>query len=156
MAAKTLSGARGQLLITDPTTGVAKVVGTFSSVNWGLNYQVQDIHVLGRYSAAETLYTSADVVNISATGFRVVGAGAHQSATVPYLQNLMTHEYGELAIFDRQSNQLIAKMHSVRPTSYSTGLTARGVSEITVNFVGLLVDDESGTNSESVGASTLG
>lgn len=154
-AAKTLTGARAQLIVTDPTTNTGKVVGIFSNVSWGLAYDAQPIYVLGRYSPAETVYTAQEAVNVSATGFRVMDAGAHVSAKVPNLKDLMAHEYMELAIFDRQTNQMTAKIHSVRPTGYSTSLSARGVQEVTVNFIGLLVDDESTENSEVPGASDL-
>ena len=49
----------------------------------------------------------------------------------------------------------MAKIHSVRPTGYSTTINARQLEEVTVTFRGLLVDDEDTTNAESPGASTL-
>jgi hypothetical protein len=155
MVAKTMTGARAQLIVADPTTSTGKVVGIFNNISWGLAYDAQPIFVLGRYSPAETVYTAQEAVNVSATGFRAVGAGAHVSAKVPNLSDLMNHEYMELAVFDRQTNKLIAKIHSVRPTGYSTSVAARGVQEVTVNFIGLLVDEEDMTNAESVGASDL-
>lgn len=162
-AARTMTGARAQLIVADPTTGTGKVVGIFNNISWGLAYDVQPIYVLGRYSPAETVYTAQESVSITATGFRVVGKGAHVSAKVPNLKDLMNHEYMELAVFDRQSTTsagngspvMIAKFHSVRPTGYSTSLSARGVEEITINFVGLLVDDESTENAELPLASDL-
>ena len=145
-AAKTMTGARAQLCVVDPTTNQAKVVGIFSSCSWGLAYDAQPLYVLGRYSPAETVYTAQEAVNVSATGFKVVGAGAHVSAKIPYLKDLMSHEYMSLSLYDRQTNQFIMKVESVRPTGYSTSINARGVEEISVNFIGLHVSDESGDN----------
>jgi hypothetical protein len=156
MAAKTMTGARAQLIVADPTTGEGKVVGIFNNVSWGLAYDAQPVYILGRYSPAETVYTAQEAINISATGYRVVGAGAHVSAKVPNLNSLMAHEYMELAVYDRQSQKQIAKIHSVRPTGYSTSVAARGVQEISVNFIGLLVDDESTENTETADRSELG
>lgn len=154
-----MTGARAQLIVADPTTGQGKVIGIFNNVSWGLAYDAQPIYVLGRYSPAETVYTAQEAVNVSATGWRAVGAGPHVSAKVPNLADLMNHEYMELAIFDRQSPAgspiMIAKIHSVRPTGYSTSLAARGAQEVTVSFIGLLVDDESTQNHELPGASDL-
>lgn len=156
-AARTMTGARAQLIVADPTTGQGKVVGIFNNVNWGMSLDAQPIYVLGRYSPAETVYTAAEAISISATGFRVIDAGAHVSAKMPKVQDLMNHEYMELAIFDRQSNKMVAKIHSVRPVRYGTSLAARGVQEITVDFIGLLVDDESTPdNAERPDASDLG
>lgn len=156
MPARTMTGARAQLIVADATTEDGKVVGIFNNISWGLAYDAQPIYVLGRYSPAETVYTAQEAVNVSATGFRAVDAGPHVSAKVPNLADLMNHEYMELAVFDRQSNQQICKIHSVRPTGYSTSLAARGVQEVTINFIGLLVDDESTENAELPGASDLG
>lgn len=156
MPAKTMTGARAQLIVADPTTNTGKVVGIFNNISWGLAFDAQPIYVLGRYSPAETVYTAQEAVNVSATGFRAIDAGAHVSAKVPNLKDLMNHEYMELAVFDRQSNRKIASIHSVRPTGYSTSVAARGVQEITVNFIGLLVDDESTENAELPLASDLG
>lgn len=152
--ARTMTGARAQLIVTDPK-GVGKVVGIFSNVSWGMALDVQDIYILGRYSAAETVYTAHETVNVSATGYRVVGAGAHVSARVPNLSELMNHEYLQLSIFDRQTNVMTAKIHQVRPTGYTTSVNARGVEEITINFRGILVDEENITNAESAGFSDL-
>jgi len=154
-APKTMHGARAQLIIADPNTGTSRVVGIFASVSYGLAYDVQDVVLLGRYSPDEIVYTGAEAVNVTASGFRVIGAGPHKAGGVPELSTLMQHEYLELAIFDRQTNQLIAKIHSVRPTGYSTTINARQLEEVTITFRGLLVDDEDTTNTESPGASTL-
>lgn len=155
MPAKVMTGARAQLIVTDPTTNTGKVVGIFNNVSWGLAYDAQPIYILGRYSPAETVYTGQEPVSISATGWRAVDSGPHVAAKVPNLLDLMNHEYMELAVFDRQTNKMIAKIHSVRPTGYSTSVAARGVQEVSVSFIGLLVDDESTTNAELPGASDL-
>lgn len=154
-APKTMTGARAQLAVIDPNTNEAKILGIFNSVNYGLTYDVEPIYIMGRYSAAETVYTAQSPVGVSATGWRVIGNGPHKAAKVPALSDLMAHEYMELAIYDRQTGQFIAKIHSVRPTGYSTSMAARSPEEVTVNFVGLLVDDEDTTNTENVGASTI-
>ena len=79
------------------------------------------------------------------------------AARVPHLQDLLTHEYIQMEVMDRQTGKTICSLKSCRPTGYSTALSARNVEEITVNYVGLLVEDESGENAERADAiQTLG
>ena len=150
-----MSGARAKLAVADPS-GNFHVVGIFNNVSWGLTYDVQPAYILGRYSPAELDYTAQEPVSITCSGWRIIGKGPHVSARVPRLQDLLTADYIELTVYDRASNDLpIAKFHSVRPTGFSTTLTARQLEEVTVTFVGLLVDDESTQNAESASATDL-
>lgn len=155
MPAKVMTGARAQLMIVDPNTGEGRVVGIFNNVSYGLTYGAEPIFLLGRYSPDEIVYTAQEAVSVTASGWRVVDAGPHALAKVPKLADLLNHEYIELAIFDRQTNKRIAKIHSVRPTSYNTTLANRQPEEVSITFLGLLVDDESTDNTELPGASTL-
>jgi hypothetical protein len=149
MAARTLSGARAQLAMVDPTTGTAQVVGIFNNVSYGQTYSAEPIYVLGSFSPVETVYTAAEAIHISASGWRVFGKGAHVSGGVPALDKILSHEYLEMTVFDRQNpGTPIAKFKSVRPTGYSTSIANRQASEISVNFVGLRMDDESTVNEE--------
>lgn len=154
---KVFSGARGKLAVVDPATQTATVVGIFTSCSYGLSYDGQPVYVLGSYGPVEWEYTGQEPIGITCTGWRVVGHGPHVDAKVPHLQDLLRHEYLELTLMDRQNNDLrVAKFRNVRPTGYSTGVSSRQLSEVTVNFVGLRVDDESGPdNAESPGATQL-
>lgn len=145
MAAKTVTGARAQVMIGN------KIVGIFNNISFGLNYDLAPIYVLGRYTAAETVFTAQEVVSVSATGFRAVGAGPFEAVSLPYLKQLMSHEYIELAVFDRQTNRKIAQIHEVRPTGFSTSIGARGIEEISVSFTGISLEDESTDGQGSAG-----
>jgi hypothetical protein len=160
MSPKVMSGARAKLGVFDPSTGQTQVVGIFSNVSYGLTYDTSPIYILGRYSAAEIEYTSMDVVHIQASGWRVIKQGPHVAARIPKLSDLLNHEYLELAIIDRQleatgADGRIAKFRQVRPTGYSTSISARQPTDVQVNFTGILVDDESTTNNEHVGSTDL-
>jgi hypothetical protein len=61
----------------------------------------------------------------------------------------------ELAILDRETDQRLASIHSVRPLGYTMSVANRQSVEITVTFMGLLIDTETTVNAESPGASTL-
>ena len=156
MPAKTMSGARGKVFISDPNNGGTPVlVGIFNSMSWGLNFEVRPVEILGRYSPDELVYVAQDAVSIQCSGFRVVDNGAHVAGRMPNLRDLLTHEYIQIVALDRQTGKEIAKFHSVRPTSYQTTLSARNLEEISISYMGLLVDDESTTNVERADASTL-
>lgn len=156
-AAKVMTGARAQLMITDPNKGTGRVVGIFNNVSYGLTYVADPIFILGRYSPDELVYTSQEAVTVQASGWRVLDHGPHADASVPQLSDLLNHEYLELAIVDRNSTppRRIAMIHSVRPISYNASYVNRAASEISVTFMGLLVDDESTSNNELPSATKL-
>lgn len=155
-----MSGARAKLGIYDPATGKTRVIGLFNNVSYGLTYETQPAYILGRYSPAEIDYTAQNEVSIQCSGYRVIDHGPHTEAGVPKLQDLLNADYIELAIIDRQREAQgldgrIAKFRQVRPTGYSTTLSARNLEELSVTFVGILVDDESTTNNENAGSTNL-
>lgn len=155
-----ITGARAKLAFFDPVTGTSTVVGIFTNCSYGLTYDTADLYILGRFSAGAIEYTSQEVVGITCTGWRVVKRGPHVAAGVPKLQDLLTSEYLELSIIDRQlettqGDGRIAKFRNVRCTGYSTGVNARNAAEITVSFKGILVSDESVENNEVQGSTTL-
>lgn len=155
MAAKTMHGARAKVFIADANSGQPKLIGIFSTVSWGLTYDVSPVFLLGRFSADELVYTAQEPVSVNCSGFRVVDNGAHKLASVPNTKDLLTHEYLTLKISDRQSGKDIATIKSVRPVSYATTLNARQLEEISVQYIGLMVDDESTELAETAGATTL-
>lgn len=153
--AKTFTGARAQLLKVDPNTGAAVVMGIFNNVSVGMTYTADPIYLLGRYSPDEIVYTAQDAVHVTATGWRVVGADPQTVSGMPALATLMSADYVELAILDRETNERIASIHSVRPLAYSMSVANRQTVEITVTFMGLLIDTENVVNAEAPNASTL-
>ncbi len=160
MPPKVMSGPRALVGAYDPATGKSRIIGLFSSVSYNLSYETQDANILGAYAPVEIDYVGQNVVSITCSGYRVIDHGAHAEAGVPKLQDLLTHEYLEMTIIDRQSQNAgkdgrIAKFRRVRPVGYSSGMSARNLTEMTVNFVAINVDDESTTNQESAGAGQL-
>jgi hypothetical protein len=147
---KVFHGARAIFQILDPNTGIPQTVGIFDNCSYGLAYTVQPAYILGRFSAAELGYTAQEPVNITCAGWRVIGAGPHAAAAVPHLQDLLFHEYITMQVVDRQTGNPIATFQSVRPTGYNTSIQARQLETDTINFMGILVDDESGDNAETV------
>jgi len=138
---KVISGARAVVQVFDGDT--AETIGIFSQVSYGLTFEYGTAFVLGRYSAASIDYTSQDVVSVQAHGYRVAGHGWHVAARMPYLSELMFPKVLRFQVFDRATDQAIATITNVLPTSASGGYTARQQAEISCTYVGLLVSDES-------------
>jgi hypothetical protein len=148
-APKTMHGARALVSVN------GKVVGIFNSLSYDYTLDLQPINILGRFSPAELVHTGAEPVTVRASGWRVVGQGPHVVASVPQIQELLTTGYIEFTVLDRTTNQRVAKIHSVKSTGYATSFTAKTAQEVTFNYVGLMVDDESTQMSEAPGASDL-
>ena len=160
MPAKTFTGARGKLCIISPDTGLNQVVGIFNNVSYNCVLDVTPIFILGRFSAAETVFTGAEPCTVTATGWRVIGQGPHVAAGVPTLQQLLTSEYMTMILYDRQpdasgNTPVVATIRNLRSTGFSTSVANRNASEITCSFIGLIVDDESVSQAESPGATSL-
>lgn len=144
---KTMHGARAKLSLG------GKPVGIFMNVSYGIQYDAQPIHILGKFDPAEIVLTGMEPVSVNATGFRVIGSegaprGPHGDALVPKLQDLLRHPDTFLTITDRQTGETILTVRGLRPTGYSTQLNARGLQEISVSFMGLVANDESGSQSD--------
>lgn len=141
MAAKVMSGARAKLGFYDGNN--VNFVGIFADVSYGVSYNVEPVYILGSYSAVELDYTSMDPVFITATGFRVIGHGWFADAGFPSLSQLPAFDYLVMSVYDRQTSTEVAKITGVKPASANGGFNAKMLSNITFNYVGLLVHDES-------------
>ena len=148
-AAQVMTGARAKVFID------TQLVGIFNNISYGLTYTADPIFILGAYGPQETVYTAQDAVNITCSGWRVIDHGPHTGAKMPTLTELLNHAYIEITVEDRQSNKTLAAFRSCRPVSYNTTLANRQPAEVQVTFIGLKVDDETSTNSETPGASSL-
>lgn len=158
-APKVMSGARAKLNIVDPNTGTTHAVGLFNNVSYHLTYETAPAYVLGRFAAVEVDYTSMDLIPITCSGFRVIDHGPWAECGLPKLQDLLLSEYLTLDVYDRQAAALgdttapaVAHFKNVRCTGFQTTISARALEEITVSFVALGMDDESGPNAESADA----
>jgi len=146
---KTLTGARCKMYVDN------QLVGIFETVSYSSNYGTEPIHLLGRYSAAEIVITSAEAVTINASGFRIVGQGVHVLPKVPKVQDLLNFEAITLAVEDRQTGQVILTALGCVPNAYNGNHNARATSRVSVSYTGLIAQDESGSQSESPGATEL-
>lgn len=154
--AKSLTGASVKLYIENPKSGTVNLAGIFSSASYGVNYGLEPVYVLGRYNAAEIAYTSMDTITITCNGFRVADDGPYaNTASVPQLQDLLTHQDHSLSLVDRKTNEVIMVVTGCRPQSWSSNSSSRALQDLSVTFVGTVFSDESG-DQQDPGATDFG
>jgi hypothetical protein len=151
--AKVFVGARAKVLLN------GNVVGLFSQCSWSLGQGKIPNFILGRYSPGEITPVDQDAVRITLTGYRVVDSGPYKVANATLLKNLLTEDDFSVAILDRQTNKRIFQADGCRVLGWSSGVTARGVSDIRVDVIGMVGEDEfglaQGGDAESANASKI-
>lgn len=146
---KVLTGARAIVEVDN------QIVGIFESCNYGANIGAEPHFILGRFSAAEITANSYEAVSANCSGFRVVGNGVHTLPKMPKVQDLLNLGAITLTVRDRQTNETIARITGCVPISYSSGVNARASSRVQITYLGLILNDESGAQDESSGATNL-
>lgn len=139
--AKILTGARAKVMVN------GNLVGLFSQCTWSIRQGKDPAFILGRYNPAEIVPTTQEPVQISLSGYRVVDAGPYKVANATLLKNLLSEEDFSIAILDRQTNKLIFTAVGCRVQGWSSGVAARGVSDIRIDITGIRGEDEFGTAS---------
>lgn len=143
-ASKIMTGARAVFSIG------GKEIGFFSSCDWSYSVDVQPAYVLGRYSVAETTYTSAAPVTVRCAGFRAFDGkagdeklGPHQKAgaakLVPTLNDLLNAQSVDILIVDRQTGKSMMRVINAKSTGYNTSLRAREQQTMSFEFMGMRV-----------------
>lgn len=142
MPSKVMTGSRAKVYVNN------QLVGIYETCTYNVSIGTEPIHLLGRYSPDEIAPTSYEAVTISCSGFRVVGQGPHILPAVPKLQDLLTLEALTLAVVDRQTGKTILTAIGCVPTGYNGNHNARATSRVSVNYTGLRISDESGSQDE--------
>lgn len=140
---KVMTGARAKVFIGQEGE-TPQLVGIFSNFSYSEALDAQGAWILGRYAAAEIDYTAAELVNCTASGWRVIGQGVHKGPAMPLLQQLMSYGYLTITIEDRATGRVVAMIEKVRVTGQNAGFAARQLSEVSLNMVGILCSDEDG------------
>jgi hypothetical protein len=142
-----LTGSRAVLQFIDPS-GKAKTVGVFTTANWSVRQEKAPAFILGRYNPAELTPVSQEAVAISLSGFRVVDASVYEIANATALKNLLNEEDFSLQIVDRRSKKVIFRASGCRVTSWSSGVQARSVSDVRLDVIGIIAEDEFNSSDE--------
>jgi hypothetical protein len=153
----TMTGARAIVRVDGVTVGV------FDSAQYGANLGTEPIHTLGRYSASEISITSYEAVQVSCSGFRVVGQGVHTLPKAPKIKDLLSFERVQLQIVDRKDGTTIMTVTDCVPANWSESQNAKATSKLNITYIGTRLfdesspdgDDESGDQSPAVAATNL-
>jgi len=146
---KVVTGARAKVYVDN------QLVGIFESCTVSNTTGVEAIHLLGRYSPDEIAITSKEAVNVSCSGFRVVGNGKHVLPKVPKIQDLLAFEPFTMTVVDRQTGETMETILGCVPTTDNTNYNAKATSRVNINYMGIRASDESGAQDESGGAVSL-
>lgn len=131
-------------------------IGIFHNATYSRALDTQDAYILGKMGPAEIGYTAQEPITGSMTGWKIVGKGPHNAdINMPRLQELLTAPYTSLTMVDRVTNKRIGVVKGVRLTGESGGYTTRQMSEVSIPYKGLLMDDEEGQDAEGPNAASL-
>jgi hypothetical protein len=142
-----LTGARAKVLINGTT------VGLFTNCSWSIRQDKQPAFILGRHSPAEITPTAQEAVSLTLTGYRVVDAGPYKVANATLLKNLLEEEDFTVTVLDRQTGKVIFSALGCRVLGWSSGVASRGLSDVSINILGLLGQDEYGESQGGDGES---
>lgn len=140
---RTMTGARA-IVKVDST-----VVGVFESCQYGAAVGTEPIHTLGRYSANEISVNSYEAIQVSCSGFRLIGQGVHELPKAPKLQDLLNLENVQISIEDRQTKENIMTVLDCVASNWSESQQAKGTTRFNITYIGTVLSDESGDQVES-------
>lgn len=146
---KVVTGARAKVYIDNV------LVGIFESCTVSNSTGVEAIHLLGRYTPDEITILSREAVNVSCSGFRVVGQGKHVLPKVPKIQDLLGFEPFTMTVVDRQTGETMETILGCVPTNDNTNYNAKATSRVSITYMGIRASDESGAQDEGTGAVSL-
>ena len=151
--AKTMSGSRAKVYI-DKGSGPV-LVGLYDSISYGENVGAEAVFTLGRYGAHEIVPLSYEPIQVNCSGFRIIGEGAHILPAFPKLQDLLRLEGVTITETDRDTGEVIATIIGCVPVSWGGGNQAKSMSRISISYMGIRMEDESGPNDEGNDPATL-
>ncbi len=152
----TMTGARATIMIRDKTVGLA------TECSWSVKYGQEPVHTLGRFEPQEIVTTSQEAIEVSVSGLRVIGAGPHMDHTdsvegslVPTLSELINNKDMTIKITDRlDSTKIIMTVENCRSLGYSSSVSAKGMMNLSMNFIGIRASDESNDGKVSTDGNT--
>ena len=140
---KVVTGGRAKVYVDN------QLVGIFESCTVSEAIGTEPIHILGKFGPDEIAITSQEAVNISCSGFRVVGNGVHVLPKKPKVQDLLNFEPFTITVVDRQTGETMKTVLGCVPNNNNENFNARATSRVNINYIGLLASDESGAQGEA-------
>jgi len=133
-----------------PTTGDGLVlIGLFTTVSYNFSYMEQDIDILGRFGPVQIEYVGATTVSGSASGWRVVDNGPMATGLFPTMDQLLNYTDLVFQIVDRQDpTKIFCNITNVKPLNYSSGTANKTASTFSLDFKGLILEEDGVSNAE--------
>lgn len=145
MPSQVFHGARAKVFIQN------KLVGTFSTITWGVSYNAQDVSILGAFATQEIMITGMNSIEMTASGYRVIDHGPFSDEIrMGKLQDLLTLDDIVVTIYDRLTEQAMATVVGVKVTGFQNTVAAKSMTEITLNMRGTVLSDEEGSQGEPI------
>lgn len=139
---KVITGARAKCYVNN------QLVGIFESCTVSGSLGTEPIFILGRYSPDEIAITSSEAVNVSCSGFRVVGAGLHTLPAVPLVSDLLLFDPFTISVVDRESGETLETILGCCPSSFNTNYNAKATSKVSVTYIGTIAYNEDNNDSD--------
>jgi hypothetical protein len=139
---KVVTGARAKVYVNN------HLVGIFDSCTVSQSLGTEPIFILGRYSPDEITITSSEAVNVSCSGFRVVGAGVHTLPAVPLVSDLLLFDPFTITVVDRQTGETLETILGCVPGSNNTNYNAKATSKVNITYTGTIAYNEDANDSD--------
>jgi hypothetical protein len=143
---KVVTGARAEVIVN------GNLVGIFDSCTVSGALGTEPIFLLGRYAPDEIAVTSSEAVNVSCSGFRVVGAGIHTLPAFPLVSDLLLFDPFTITVVDRQTDEVLETILGCVPGSHNTNYNAKATSKVNITYTGIIAYNED-ANDNDPGAS---
>lgn len=142
MANNVMTGARAKISVGE------KVIGIFDSCQYGAALGNEGVFTLGRYAAHEVAITSYELVQVSCSGFRVIGSGFQEHLSAPTLEELIKLEGVDITVVDRKDSKTIAKIIECKAVNWGEAQQAKATTKFSITYLGLILSTPDEPNAE--------
>jgi hypothetical protein len=142
--------------LADAAGDRAVALGIFESVETGVSQDHFEPFILGRASAGEVVLMGQAPIMVRLSGFRKVTAASNelgpygnQNLDMNNLQELLTDNKDlMIQITDRQTGKVVMRVLNCKVVSQNFSVAAKQPARLSLELVGLVFEDETGTQSE--------
>jgi hypothetical protein len=139
---KVITGARAIVSVN------GNIVGIFESCTVANSLGTEPIFILGRHSPDEIAITSSEAVNVTCSGFRVLGAGVHTLPAVPLVQDLLLFDPFTITVVDRSTQEVLETILGCVPSSNNTNYNAKATSKVNITYIGIISYNEDANDND--------
>jgi hypothetical protein len=159
-ATKTFHGTRAILsanLSDGSTSDTQSQLGIFESIETGVTQDHFEPFILGRASAGEVAVMGQAPIMVRLSGFRKIegenlqyGPYGNKNLAMNKLQEILAdNKELMIQVFDRQSGQVVARVLNCKVVSHNFSVAAKQPARLSLELVGLVFEDETGSQSEA-------